>query len=56
MAYFIPFIVGDILFWKTINYTFEKKKKESSKEKSLRSSGEAIIFANISATLIRTFY
>ena len=54
--YFIPFIVGDILFWKTINYTFWKKRKNKVLKKKRSSWGEAIIFAVIAATLIRTFF
>ena len=55
--YFIPFIVGDVIFWKTFNYTFwKKRKKEEKKPKStLRSWGDAILFAVIAATLLRTF-
>lgn len=55
--YFIPFIVGDVIFWKTFNYTFwKKRKKEQKKPKStLRSWGDAILFAVIAATLLRTF-
>ena len=30
--YFIPFIVGDIIFWKTINYTFWKKRNKKVKK------------------------
>ena len=30
--YFIPFIVGDIIFWKTFNYTFWKKSEKISKK------------------------
>tara|TARA_Y100001954_G_scaffold106688_1_gene115851 strand:- start:4203 stop:5519 length:1317 start_codon:yes stop_codon:yes gene_type:complete len=56
--YFIPFIVGDIIFWKTINYTFwKKRKKKVEKTKSwLRSWGDAVIFAVIAATILRTFF
>jgi signal peptidase I len=55
--YFIPFIVGDVIFWKTFNYTFwKKRKKEEKKPKStLRSWGDAILFAVIAATILRTF-
>ena len=56
--YFIPFIVGDIIFWKTINYRFWKKRKVN-KEKpksSFRSWADAILFAVIAATLLRTFF
>ena len=56
--YFIPFIVGDIIFWKTINYTFwKKRKKKEEKTKSwLGSWGDAILFAVIAATILRTFF
>ena len=56
--YFIPFIIGDIIFWKTLNYTFwKKRKKNKDKPKStLRSWLDAIIFAIIAATLLRTFF
>ena len=56
--YFIPFIIGDIFFWKTINYTFWKeRKKENKKPKSwLGSWGDAILFAVIAATILRTFF
>ena len=56
--YFIPFIVGDIIFWKTINYRFWKKRKEKKeKPKSqFRSWADAILFAVIAATLLRTFF
>ena len=56
--YFIPFIVGDIIFWKTINYTFwKKRKKEEKKPKGwLGSWGDAILFAVIAATILRTFF
>ena len=56
--YFIPFIVGDIFFWTTINYTFWKeRKKENKKTRSwIRSWGDAILFAVIAATILRTFF
>ena len=56
--YFIPFIVGDIIFWKTFNYTFWKKreKKEDKPKSSFRSWADAILFAVIAATLLRTFF
>ena len=55
--YFLPFIIGDIIFWKTINYTFwkERRKEISKKKSSLRSWADAILFAIIAATLLRTF-
>mgnify|MGYP000296550383 CR=1 FL=1 len=52
--YFIPFIVGDVIFWKTFNYTFWKKRKKEEKKIS-ESWGNAILFAVIAATLLRTF-
>ena len=56
--YFIPFIVGDVIFWKTFNYTFwKKRKKEENKPKGwLGSWGDAILFAVIAATILRTFF
>lgn len=55
--YFLPLIIGDILFWKTINWQFwkkkEKKKKKSKNE--LKSWFNAILFAVIAATILRTF-
>ena len=56
--YFIPFILGDIIFWKTINYRFWKKRKvNKEKPKSqFRSWADAILFAVIAATLLRTFF
>ena len=55
--YFIPFILGDILFWKTFNYTFwkERKKTKNTKKKWLGNWGDPILFAVIAATLLRTF-
>jgi len=54
--YFIPLIAGDILFWETISWQFWKKKKKKKKKKGeLRSWFDAIIFAVIAATILRTF-
>ncbi|MBC8265455.1 MAG: signal peptidase I [Flavobacteriales bacterium] len=55
--YFIPLFVGDHLFWHTFNYTFWKKReKKPKKQKSeLRSWFDAILFAVIAATILRTF-
>ena len=56
--YFIPLIAGDILFWETISWQFWKKKKEKPKKKKkneLRSWFDAILFAVIAATILRTF-
>ena len=56
--YFMPLIAGDILFWETISWQFWKK-KENSPEKKKKSEGEswfnAILFAVIAATILRTF-
>ena len=54
----LPFIVGDVIFWKTFNYTFwKKRKKEEKKPKSwIGSWGDAILFAVIAATILRTFF
>ena len=55
--YFVPLIAGDILFWETISWQFWKKKeKKKSKSKSeFRSWIDAIGFAIIAATILRTF-
>lgn len=54
--YFLPLIVGDVLFWETINWQFWKKKKKVKKIKSgYRSWFDAILFAVIAATILRTF-
>ena len=55
--YFIPLFVADALFWKTFNYTFWKKrvKKKKKKKSELRNWGDAILFAVIAATILRTF-
>lgn len=55
--YFAPLIVGDILFWETISWQFWKKKKKAHKKKKseLRSWIDAIGFAVIAATILRTF-
>jgi signal peptidase I len=49
--------VGDILFWETLNYKFWKKreKKPKKKKSEVRSWIDAIGFAVIAATLLRTF-
>ena len=56
--YFIPFILGDVIFWKTFNYTFWKKRKKEKKKPNgwLGSWGDAILFAVIAATILRTFF
>ena len=56
--YFMPLIAGDILFWETISWQFWKKKKPKyqKKQKSeLKSWFDAILFAVIAATILRTF-
>lgn len=55
--YFIPLIAGDILFWETISWQFWKKKEKKIKKKKseLRSWIDAIGFAVIAATILRTF-
>ena len=55
--YFVPLIAGDILFWETISWQFWKKKEKKPKNKKgeLRSWFDAIGFAVIAATILRTF-
>ena len=55
--YFVPLIAGDILFWETISWQFWKKKEKKPKKKKgeLRSWFDAIGFAVIAATILRTF-
>ena len=56
--YFAPLIVGDILFWNTIPWQFWKKKqtkKEKRKKSEFRTWVDAIGFAVIAATILRTF-
>lgn len=54
--YFVPIFVADLLFWKTINWRFWKKRKKTKSNKSeLRNWFEAILFAVIAASLLRTF-
>jgi len=55
--YFIPLFVGDYLFWETLNYKFWKKreKKPKKKKSEVRSWIDAIGFAVIAATILRTF-
>ena len=55
--YFAPLIVGDILFWETLNYKFWKKREKKIKKKKseVRSWIDAIGFAVIAATILRTF-
>ena len=54
--YFIPIILADILFFETISWQFwKKKKKEKPKKSEFKSWIDAILFAVIAATLLRTF-
>tara|TARA_B100000902_G_C27296587_1_gene910337 strand:- start:183 stop:1457 length:1275 start_codon:yes stop_codon:yes gene_type:complete len=55
--YFVPLIAGDVLFWETISWQFWKKKKKKPKKKKseVRSWIDAIGFAVIAATILRTF-
>ena len=56
--YFLPLIAGDIIFWETIPWQFWKKKKNKKKNKKkseIRSWLDAIGFAVIAATILRTF-
>ena len=56
--YFVPLLIGDILFWKTIPWHFWKKnkeKKEKRKKGEFRTWVDAIGFAVIAATILRTF-
>ncbi len=55
--YFLPLIIGDVIFWETINWQFWKKKeKKKKKTKSeVKSWFDAILFAVIAATILRTF-
>ena len=55
--YFVPLFVGDFLFWETFNYKFWKKreKKPKKKKSEVRSWIDAIGFAVIAATILRTF-
>tara|TARA_B110000090_G_scaffold116387_1_gene129703 strand:- start:112 stop:1368 length:1257 start_codon:yes stop_codon:yes gene_type:complete len=53
--YFVPLIGGDILFWETFNYKFWKKREKKKKKSEVRSWIDAIGFAVIAATILRTF-
>jgi len=55
--YFVPLIAGDILFWETISWQFWKKKVKKPKKKTseIKSWFDAILFAVIAATILRTF-
>ena len=55
--YFVPLFVGDFLFWETFNYKFWKKREKKPKKKKteVRRWIDAIGFAVIAATILRTF-
>ena len=55
--YFVPLILADVLFWETISWQFwKKRKKKKEKRKSeIRNWFDAILFAVIAATILRTF-
>tara|TARA_B100000214_G_scaffold138374_1_gene98729 strand:- start:5577 stop:6845 length:1269 start_codon:yes stop_codon:yes gene_type:complete len=56
--YFAPLIAGDILFWETISWQFWKKKRQKKKKRKkseIQSWFDAIVFAVIAATILRTF-
>ena len=55
--YFVPLILADIIFWETISWQFwKKRKKKKEKRKSeIRNWFDAILFAVIAATILRTF-
>ena len=55
--FFLPLIAGDILFWETISWQFWKKKEKKPKKKKseIKSWFDAILFAVIAATILRTF-
>jgi len=55
--YFAPLIAGDVLFWETISWQFWKKKNKKAKKKKseVRNWIDAIGFAVIAATILRTF-
>ena len=55
--YFVPIILADVLFFETISWQFWKKKEKKKKQKKseFKSWIDAILFAVIAATLLRTF-
>lgn len=55
--YFVPLLVADVLFWETVNWCFWRKrdKKEKKHKSEVRNWFDAILFAVIAATLLRTF-
>ena len=55
--YFIPLIVSDVIFFETISWQFwkKKKKKKKSNKSEFRNWAEAILFAVVAATILRTF-
>ena len=53
--YFTPLLLADVMFFETINWLFWKKKNKKSKKSEIRNWFEAILFAVIAATILRTF-
>lgn len=53
--YFFPLILADVVFFETINWAFWKKRKKRKKKSEIRNWFDAIIFAIIAATILRTF-
>lgn len=55
--YFAPLIIADILFWETINWRFwhKREKKEKKHKSEVHNWFDAILFAVIAATILRTF-
>ena len=55
--YFVPIILADVLFFETISWQFWKKKEKKKKQKKVKFKSwiDAILFAVIAATLLRTF-
>tara|TARA_B100000902_G_scaffold38951_1_gene46336 strand:+ start:2515 stop:3768 length:1254 start_codon:yes stop_codon:yes gene_type:complete len=53
--YFVPIIIADVFFFETIRWFFWKKKKKKKKKSELRNWLDAIVFAVVAATLLRTF-
>ena len=53
--YFTPLLLADIIFFETISWQFWKKRKKKSKKSEIRNWIEAILFAIIAATILRTF-
>ncbi|MEE2954118.1 MAG: signal peptidase I [Bacteroidota bacterium] len=53
--YFMPLVLADVIFFETINWQFWRKRKKRSKKSEIRNWIEAIVFAIIAATILRTF-